>query len=228
MMLGCFIHYFHYSINGGISSRRRSAFLWKLYNNETALFFIKLIIIRFNKGLSDMIYVIRHGQTDLNKERRMQGRKGLPLNKYGLEQANALSDKLSNIDFDFVFSSPQERAVQTAEIVTGKIAVLDDRLDVFDLGEADRLHISEVKMAGPLPDPSFYQGVEEPNRFVKRVFSFMKELEAQYGKKELNILISGHRCTTGCIGAYFKGIPSDGNILKFSSDTGDYKSFNFK
>lgn len=175
-----------------------------------------------------MIYVIRHGHTDLNKERKMQGRMGLPLNDFGIEQAKALKVKLQNIDFDFVFSSPQERAVQTAEIVTGKSAVLDDRLDVFDLGEADRLHIKEVKMAGQLPDSSLYKGIEEPSLFVKRVFSFMKELEKQHGKKELNVLISGHRCTTGCIGAFFEGIPSDGNILKFSSDTGDYKTFNFK
>ena len=37
-----------------------------------------------------MIYVIRHGQTDLNKERRMQGRWGLPLNEIGIEQAERL------------------------------------------------------------------------------------------------------------------------------------------
>ena len=157
----------------------------------------------------------------------MQGRMGLPLNVYGIDQARALRGKLRNIDFDFVFSSPQERAIQTAEIVTGLKAIIDDRLDVFDLGEADRLFISEVKMAGLLPDPTIYKDVEEPHRFVKRVFSFMNELEKQYGKKELNILISGHRCTTGCIGAYFEGIPTDGTILKFSSDTGDFKTFNF-
>ena len=56
----------------------------------------------------------------------------------------------------------------------------------------------------------------------------MKELENQKGKKELNILITDYRCTTGCIGAYFEGIPADGNILKFSSDTGDYKTYIFK
>lgn len=175
-----------------------------------------------------MIYVIRHGQTDLNKERKMQGRMGLPLNEYGIDQAKALRDELQNMNFDLVFSSPQERAAKTAEIVTGVQAITDNRLDVFDLGEADRLHINEVKMAGPLPDSSVYNGVEEPNEFVERVFSFMKELENQYGKQELNILISGHRCTTGCIGAYFEGIPSDKNILKFSSNTGGYKTFKFK
>lgn len=149
-----------------------------------------------------MIFVIRHGQTDLNKERKMQGSKGLPLNEYGIKQATALREKLQNIDFDFVFSSPQERAVQTAEIVTGKKTITVERLDVFDLGEADTLPITEIKMAGSIIDFTVYKGVEDPNRFVNRVFSFMKELENQKGKKELNILISGHRCTTGCIGAY--------------------------
>ncbi|MGM0842761.1 MAG: histidine phosphatase family protein [Bacillota bacterium] len=175
-----------------------------------------------------MIYVIRHGQTDLNKERKMQGRMGLPLNEYGIEQAKMLKKRLQNIDFHLVYSSPQERAVQTAEIVSGKHTVLDERLNVFDLGKADRLHINEVKMAGPAPDSSVYQGVEEHNKFISRVFSFMNDLENNYGKEDLNILISGHRCTTGCIGAFFEGIPSDGNLLKFSSDTGDYKIFTFK
>jgi uncharacterized phosphatase len=175
-----------------------------------------------------MIYVIRHGQTDLNKERRMQGRLGLPLNEIGIAQAESLRDKLQYIKFDYVFSSPQERAVQTAKIATDIEAIIDGRLDVFDLGEADRLKISEVKMAGIIPDSSVYKGVEDTNNFVKRVFNFMHELKIEYGNKELNILLSGHRCTTGCIGSYFEGIPSDGNILRFSSDNGDYKIYHFK
>ncbi|MGN7388073.1 histidine phosphatase family protein [Sporosarcina sp. SAFN-015] len=175
-----------------------------------------------------MIYVVRHGQTDWNKDRKMQGRMGVPLNEHGVQQAEALKEILQKVKFDFVFSSPQERAVQTAEIITELQAVVDDRLDVFDLGEADGLHISEVKMVGSLPDSSIYKGVEEPAEFVRRVFDFMKELEKQYGNDERNILVAGHRCTTGCIGAYFKGIPTDGNVLKFSSDTGDYKIYYFK
>lgn len=174
-----------------------------------------------------MIYVIRHGETDLNKERKMQGRRGLPLNEYGLHQAICLREALKTITFDVVFSSPQERAVQTAEIVTGRKAAIDERLDVYDLGEADHLPINELKMAGPLPDPTIYKGIEDPKCFVKRIFGFMKELENEYNKQELNILIAGHRCTTGCIGAYFEGIPADGNILKFSSDTGFYKTYEF-
>ncbi|RTR34014.1 histidine phosphatase family protein [Robertmurraya yapensis] len=175
-----------------------------------------------------MIYVIRHGQTDFNKERRLQGRVGLPLNEVGIEQAVKLRNHLNEIAFDYIFSSPQERAIQTAEIVTGKKTITDRRLDVFDLGEADGLKISEVKMSGAIPDSNFYKGVEETDTFVKRVFDFMSDLEHEYGNNELNILISGHRCTTGCIGAFFEGIPQDGNILKYSSENGYFKKYIFK
>jgi uncharacterized phosphatase len=175
-----------------------------------------------------MIYVIRHGQTDLNKEGKLQGRQGLPLNEIGIEQAEILKDEIKGIYFDYVFSSPQERAIQTVEIVSGKNITVDSRLDVFDLGEADLLHRSELQMAGPIPDPKLYKGVEDIKGFIKRIFHFMSELETKYSDDNVNILISGHRCTTGCIGAYFLGIPQDGNLLKFSSDNGKYKVYNFK
>lgn len=175
-----------------------------------------------------MIYVVRHGQTDLNKEGRLQGRNGFPLNESGVRQAESLRDKLQQVRFDYVFSSPQERAVQTAEIATGKKAAIDARLDVFDLGEADLLKKGEVKMAGAAPDPAVYKGVEDIRSFVMRVFAFMRELEAKYGMEGANILLSGHKCTTGCMGAYFEGIPEDGNIMRFSSHNGEYKVYDFK
>ena len=85
-----------------------------------------------------MIYVVRHGETDLNKEGRLQGRMGLPLNEKGKQQAREMKEMLKTVQFDLVFSSPQERAVQTAEIITNLEPIVDSRLDVFDLGEADQ------------------------------------------------------------------------------------------
>ncbi|WP_427050919.1 histidine phosphatase family protein [Paenibacillus sp. TC-CSREp1] len=175
-----------------------------------------------------MIYIVRHGQTDLNKEGRLQGRLGMPLNEAGIHQAQVLRDELKSIKFDYVFSSPQERAIQTAEIVSGLKAVIDKRLDVFDLGEADRLRREEVIMSGSIPDPSLYKGVEEIKMFIQRVFHFMSDAEEKFSGENTNILISGHRCTTGCMGAYFLGIPEDKNVLKYSSDNGKYKAYEFK
>ncbi len=174
-----------------------------------------------------MIYVIRHGQTNFNKERRLQGRKGLPLNEEGINQARNLKVALKQIHFDYIFSSPQERAIQTAEIATGQPVIIDSRLDVYDLGEADGLLKCEVQMAGVLPDPAVYKGVERTDQYMKRVFAFMNELQDRHQQKEKNILISGHRCTTGCIGAFFNGVPADQNILKLSSHNGEYRQYEF-
>lgn len=175
-----------------------------------------------------MIYVVRHGETDLNKEGRLQGRNGLPLNEKGKQQAEYVRKLLKEVPFHLVFSSPQERAIQTAEIVTGRTATIDSRLDVFDLGGADRVKKEEVKLAGAIPDPTIYKGVEDITIYVTRVFDFMFHLEKTYNKFQGNILISGHRCTTGCIGAYFEGIPKDKNILRYSSNNGEFKVYTFK
>jgi uncharacterized phosphatase len=175
-----------------------------------------------------MIYVARHGETQWNEEGRLQGRNGLPLNAAGIDQAGNIRDQIGNVKFDLVFSSPQQRAIETAEIATGVTPILDERLNVFDLGEADGLKKSEVILNGMLPDPSLYEGVEEAEKFIARVFEFLTELEGRCRGQQLNIFISGHRCTTGGIGAYFKGIPSDRNILKWSSDNGEFRTYPFK
>lgn len=173
------------------------------------------------------IYLIRHGQTDINKEQRIQGRKGLPLNETGIKQTKLAKQKLENIKFDLVFSSPQERAVQTAYLTTDIEPIIDERLNSYDLGSADNLKLSEVKtiLNGVMPDPSIYSGVEEISHYLDRINNFMNELCEKYQDKNVNILISGHKCTTGCISAYFEGMPEDGNFLKLSSPNADFKVF---
>jgi uncharacterized phosphatase len=174
-----------------------------------------------------MIYAVRHGQTDFNKEGRMQGRNGLPLNKEGQRQAVRLREQFKDIKFEYVSSSPQERAMQTAEFSTGMKPIIEPRLDVFDLGEADGIKKHEVQLDGILPNRNVYRGMENIQDYLKRVFSFMEELQQMCEGKEVNILLSGHRCTTGGIGSYFEGVPEDQNILRFSSNNGDYKKYEF-
>lgn len=171
------------------------------------------------------IYLIRHGQTDLNKEHRMQGRQGLPLNETGINQAKKVKEKLKNVKFDAVYSSPQERAITTATIVSGKNPIIDKRLDVYDLGSADTLKQEDVKMIGLIPDPNIYSGVEKPEHYIKRINNFIDHLIKKYGNTDKTILVAGHKCTVGCISAYFVGMPDDGNFLKLSATNAEYKIF---
>ncbi len=172
------------------------------------------------------LYLVRHGQTNLNKEGIVQGRKGLPLNEEGIAQAQALRKEFENLNFSAIFSSPAERAVETARLATGFDPIVDERINVFDLGEADGLKAKDVKtiMDGLVPDPEVYAGIEDLQHFINRIYSFLGDVIKKFEKNDnANILICGHKCTTGLISAYFEGMPADGNFLKLSASNGGYK-----
>ena len=51
------------------------------------------------------LYIIRHGETTWNKEKRLQGQSDIELNEYGVELAKITSEALKNIDFRYIFSN---------------------------------------------------------------------------------------------------------------------------
>lgn len=65
------------------------------------------------------IWLIRHGQTDLNKARRYQGATDSPLTPFGIRQAAALAQRLRRTPFKLVVVSPVTRARHTAESILG-------------------------------------------------------------------------------------------------------------
>ena len=85
-----------------------------------------------------MIWLIRHGQTNMNIARRLQGRRDEPLNETGREQAEKAAEwfRSRSIRFDRVISSPLQRAADTARILAGEDAPFrtDDRLMEIDCG----------------------------------------------------------------------------------------------
>ncbi len=63
------------------------------------------------------LYLIRHGETEWNREGRIQGHLDPPLNEAGREQARALARRLATVRFEAAYASDLLRARQTAEIV---------------------------------------------------------------------------------------------------------------
>lgn len=83
-------------------------------------------------------YIIRHGETDWNKQKKLQGQCNTSLNDYGRELASITGDALKDISFDYAFSSPLDRALETAKLILGDRDIeikTDDRLKEISFGE---------------------------------------------------------------------------------------------
>lgn len=63
------------------------------------------------------LYVLRHGETDWNVQRRFQGHSDTLLNEKGLELARITGKGLADVPFDLAFTSPLRRARKTAELI---------------------------------------------------------------------------------------------------------------
>lgn len=94
------------------------------------------------------IILIRHGQTDANKEGRFQGASDAPLNEMGLSQAQALGRHLCGQALVAVYSSPQTRAMQTATPIAeakGLPIQTVEGIRELDIGELDGLHGPDLR-----------------------------------------------------------------------------------
>lgn len=82
------------------------------------------------------IYLVRHGETDYNKMGYMQGRMENSLNLFGIKQVHLCAQKLAHIPFDAIYTSPQKRTLETAQI----FAIKRDNIEMYkhpDLQEVD-------------------------------------------------------------------------------------------
>ena len=165
-----------------------------------------------------MIYFVRHGQTDWNKIGKIQGHIDIELNDKGREQARIVKEKLQNIKFDKVFSSPLKRAKETASIICSQEIVLDNRLMERYNGELEGKIKNEINIFPDFNDPNDTRFSIEPlNAFIDRINSFLEEMVQKY--KDKNILVVTHAGVCLYVRCYFEGLP-DGDLYE------NYKSKN--
>lgn len=143
------------------------------------------------------IYLTRHGQTNLNKQKLMQGRTDEPLNEVGIEQAKHMHEIVQDVHFDAVYASPLQRAIKTASIISGKEEkeiLIDKRITEVEFGKYE---LKKYYAMGPfmtahwiwpevIPAP---RTVETIDSMVERSQSFLKEIE---NKNHENVLVVCH------------------------------------
>ena len=97
-------------------------------------------------------YFIRHGETDLNREFRCQGKQDVPLNETGRAQIAETAKKLGEIEADAVYASPLRRAVESAGIIAGSknltVMTLDWLAEIF-YGELEGMNFKECEARFP-------------------------------------------------------------------------------
>ncbi|MCU1542335.1 MAG: histidine phosphatase family protein [Microbacteriaceae bacterium] len=103
------------------------------------------------------IYLVRHGETDWNRERRIQGSTDIPLNDTGRAQAAAAGELLARREWDGVYASPLSRAFETAEIIAARLGLpapspAPDLVE-RNYGEAEGMTGDDIdaRFTGPIP-----------------------------------------------------------------------------
>ncbi len=154
------------------------------------------------------IYIVRHGETEFNRDRKLQGQCDSPLTQNGIEQAKLIRKELESIYFDAVFSSDLLRAQKTAEIIN-----LEKKLAITTS------HYLRERSYGPLEGKSYedfgkeyqklwkeYENLSYKERFkikiapdveseeeaVSRYITFLREIAVSHlGKKVLVVSHGG-------------------------------------
>ena len=154
------------------------------------------------------VYFMRHGDTDWNSVKRLQGRTDIPLNEKGIALARRTAEAVhrSGIHFDYVYTSPLQRARKTAELMNAYSRaplIPDERLTEFCFGEAEGLLFEEVNTNprfAPIADwffaPERYKGglgAESFEDFFARLDSFLDNLRDLAAKEsDSKVLIVCH------------------------------------
>ena len=151
---------------------------------------------------STVLLLVRHGETDANVAGRWQGATDHPLNARGVQQAQALAQRLASEvpDIVAIYTSPLRRARQTASIVAqalGDVPIhVDAGLSEYNLGEWEGLTYEELRYEKRLwermsEDPHWAPpGGESAYTFATRVLrAFQRAAQAHPGE---NVLIVSH------------------------------------
>ena len=151
------------------------------------------------------IYLARHGQTDWNAERRLQGHSDIHLNETGRKQAAALAERLKGVKIDRVYSSTLSRSRETAEIVhlAAPLESLDSlreqKLGKFEgvrIDGSDPNGAAEWEKRSADPNDSL-DGGESQEQHYARVKAAIETIRSQSASG--TILIVGHGGTNQMI-----------------------------
>ena len=153
--------------------------------------------------MSLRIWLIRHAESTWNAEGRIQGQADPPLSARGQTEAQRLALRLSEIGLQALYSSPLQRAQQTASIIAERAnleVLLDERLQEHGIGEASGLdwksiitrwpHLEQLAVQGKFILP-YFTGSEVVQDVEARVLAAFREIRAKHSAGDLAVVSHG-------------------------------------
>lgn len=162
------------------------------------------------------VYMTRHGQTQWNKAKRMQGQMNSDLTPLGQDQARWLGQRLSGVALDVIISSSSPRAMATADLIRGDRSleiVADDDLIEMGFGSWEGMLHEEVKAKDPEAygqlwhHPHTYKAIdgESFEALSQRLSARLEDYLVKYEGK--TILIVAHGIVLKSLIQYFEDKP---------------------
>jgi broad specificity phosphatase PhoE len=140
------------------------------------------------------LLLVRHGETDWNRDRRVQGQTDVPLNDEGRRQAGALLLELEGREFDAVYSSDLARALETARILAESRA-----LEVSTLAALREKHfgtwegLTDLEVIDRYPDARLggWGDGESTEELEARVLAAIREIAAAHPGQAVLVVTHG-------------------------------------
>ena len=163
------------------------------------------------------LYIVRHGQTAYNAKKAWIGRTDAPLDETGVLQAQKLADRLADVNFEAIYTSPLTRAVNTAEPIAAMHRnvnlIMNYGLAERDFGEWECKTREEIAKSCPEAfnrenDSWFYEnapGGESMAQLYQRSAETADKIISQHKNGE--ILAVTHHLAAKCIIAHLLGLP---------------------
>ncbi|MFQ5943120.1 MAG: histidine phosphatase family protein [Anaerolineales bacterium] len=162
------------------------------------------------------LILIRHGETDWNREGRYTGQTDIPLNDVGLRQARNLAERLREELLDALYSSDLARATMTSRLVsevTGTKVRLDTRLREINQGEWEGLPFNEIRnryrrildLRKKEPLSAAPPGGETIGEVQSRVLDSLEDILGNYPHR--TVAIVSHGLPLAIIKTHFNDLP---------------------
>lgn len=154
-----------------------------------------------------LIYIVRHGLTEWNKLKKLQGAADVPLAKEGILLAEKKGEALKDVKFDICFTSPLSRARQTAECVLGdrNVPIIPDkRIQEINFGDLEGGCVRDAE--GNYIDPQVEMFFRDPVNFkrpengedifdvIARTKDFWEEKTSDPSLADKTVLVASHGC----------------------------------